>query len=164
VARRRGPAGGRRAHDAGVDRYLPLRDERAYLGIAAGSLGLGLPAALGVQMAWPDRRVVCTVGDGSLMYTVQALWTAARYAIPVTVLVMNNRAYRVLQDGMAQYKGQAVPPERLIGMDLEAPALDIPRVAQGFGVDARRLQAPEDLRDALAERPDGPRLLDVLIA
>jgi benzoylformate decarboxylase len=147
-----------------VDRYLPLRDERAYLGIAAGSLGLGLPAALGVQMAWPDRRVVCTVGDGSLMYTVQALWTAARYAIPVTVLVMNNRAYRVLQDGMAQYKGHAVPPERLIGMDLEAPALDIARVAQGFGVGARRLQTPEDLRDALAERPDGPRLFDVLIA
>ena len=147
-----------------IDRYLPLHDERAYLGIAAGSLGLALPASLGAQMAWPDRRVICTIGDGSLMYTVQALWTAARYRIPVTVLVMDNRAYQVLKDGMAQYKGGPVPPERLVGMDLESPVVDIPAVAQGFGVHGRRISRPDELRDALAERSDGPRLLDVVIA
>ena len=147
-----------------IDRYLPLRTERAYLGLAAGALGLGLPASLGAQMAWPDRKVICTIGDGSLMYTVQALWTAARYRIPVTVLVMDNRAYQVLKDGMAQYKGGPVPPQRLIGMDLDAPVLDIPAVAQGFGVPARLVSRPDELRDALAERHDGPRLLDVVIA
>ncbi len=147
-----------------IDRYLPFRTERAYLGLAAGSLGLGLPASLGAQMAWRDRRVICTIGDGSLMYTVQALWTAARYRIPVTVLVMDNRAYQVLKDGMAQYKGQPVPPERLVGMDLDAPVVDIPSVAQGFGVPARLISRPDELRDALAERADGPRLLDVAIA
>jgi len=147
-----------------IDRYLPLRDERAYLGIAAGSLGLALPASLGAQMAWPDRRVICTIGDGSLMYTVQALWTAARYRIPVTVLVMDNRAYQVLKDGMAQYKGGPVPPERLVGMDLESPVVDIPAVAQGFGVPGRRISRPDELRDALADRSDGPQLLDVVIA
>jgi len=147
-----------------IDRYIPFRTERAYLGLAAGSLGLGLPASLGAQMAWPDRKVICTIGDGSLMYTVQALWTAARYRIPVTVLVMDNRAYQVLKDGMAQYKGQPVPPERLIGMDLDAPVVDIPAVAQGFGVPARLISRPDELRDALAERHDGPRLLDVVIA
>ena len=147
-----------------IDRYLPLRTERAYLGLAAGALGLGLPASLGTQMAWPDRKVICTIGDGSLMYTVQALWTAARYRIPVTVLVMDNRAYQVLKDGMAQYKGGPVPPQRLIGMDLDAPVLDIPAVAQGFGVPARLVSRPDELRDALAERHDGPRLLDVVIA
>ncbi len=147
-----------------VDRYLPLRTEQAYLGIAAGSLGLALPAALGAQMAWPDRRVICTIGDGSLMYTVQALWTAARYRIPVTVLVMDNRAYQVLKDGMAQYKGGPVPPERFVGFDLQSPVVDIPTVAQGFGVPARSISRPDELRDALAERVDGPRLLDVIIA
>ncbi|HKV44318.1 MAG TPA: thiamine pyrophosphate-dependent enzyme, partial [bacterium] len=146
-----------------VDRYLPFRTEQAYLGIAAGSLGLGLPASLGAQMAWPDRRVICTIGDGSLMYTVQALWTAARYRVPVTVLVMDNRAYQVLKDGMATYKGGAVPPERLIGMDLNAPDIDIPGVAQGFGVPARLITRPDELRDALASRSDGPRLFDVVI-
>jgi len=147
-----------------IDRYVPFRTDRAYLGLAAGALGLGLPASLGAQLAWPDRRVICTIGDGSLMYAVQALWTAARYGIPVTVLVMDNRAYQVLKDGMAEYKGQPVPPERLVGMDLVAPAVDIPRVAEGFGVPARLITRPEELREALAARSDGPRLLDVLIA
>jgi len=147
-----------------VDRYLPLRTERAYLGLAAGSLGLALPASLGAQMAWPDRRVICTVGDGSLMYTVQALWTAARYGIPVTVLVMDNRAYQVLKDGMVQYKGGPVPPERFVGFDLDSPVVDIPTVAQGFGVPARLISEPDELRDALAARTGGPQLFDVLIA
>ena len=146
-----------------VDRYLPLRTEQSYLGIAAGSLGLGLPAALGAQMAWPDRRVICTIGDGSLMYTVQALWTAARYRIPVTVLVIDNRAYEVLKSGMAAYKGGTVRPDRLIGMDLTEPAIDIPAVARGFGVAAEVVAEPGPLREALARRSAEPRLIDVLV-
>lgn len=146
-----------------IDRYLPFRTERSYLGVAAGSLGLGLPASLGAQMAWPDRRVICTIGDGSLMYAVTALWTAARYGIPVTVLVMDNREYQILKSGMEAYKGGPVPPERLIGMDLSAPTVDIPRVSQGFGVPARLITEPAELVDALAERTTGPRLLDVLV-
>ncbi|HKX16737.1 MAG TPA: thiamine pyrophosphate-dependent enzyme [bacterium] len=146
-----------------VDRYLPLRTERSYFGLAAGSLGLGLPAALGAQLAWPDRRVVCTIGDGSLMYTVQALWTAARYHIPVTVFVVDNRAYEVLKSGMRSYKGASVRPERLVGMDLDEPAIDIPAVARGFGVEARVVSEPAELREALAEPAADPRLLDVLV-
>ena len=146
-----------------IDRYLPLRTEQSYLGIAAGSLGLGLPASLGAQLAWPERRVICTIGDGSLMYTVQALWTAARYRIPVTVLVMDNRAYQVLKDGMVTYKGGPVPAERLVGMDLVAPAVDIPRVAEGFGVPARLISRPDELRQALGERSEGPQLYDIVI-
>jgi benzoylformate decarboxylase len=146
-----------------VDRYLPLRTEQSYLGLAAGSLGLGLPAALGAQLAWPDRRVICTIGDGSLMYTVQALWTAARYRIPVTVLVVDNRSYEVLKSGMAAYKGRSVPPDRLVGMDLDAPPIDIPAVARGFGVAAQIVTDPAELRDVLREPPIEPRLIDVLV-
>lgn len=146
-----------------IDRYVPFRTERAYLGVAAGALGLGLPASLGAQMAWPERHVICTIGDGALMYSVTALWTAARYGVPVTVLVLDNREYRILKSGMETYKGGPVPPERLIGMDLDAPAVDIPGVAQGFGVPARLITEPAELEDALGERPGGPRLLDVLV-
>ncbi|HLJ61236.1 MAG TPA: thiamine pyrophosphate-binding protein [bacterium] len=146
-----------------IDRYVPFHTERSYFGVAAGSLGLGLPAALGAQMAWPDRRVICTIGDGSIMYTIQALWTAARYHIPATVMVVDNRAYQVLKDGMAEYKGGPVPRERLIGMDLDAPAVDLPGVARGFGVQARLVTEPGELREALAERSTEPRLIDVLV-
>ncbi len=147
-----------------IDRYLPFRTERAYFGVAAGSLGLGLPASLGTQMAWPDRRVLCVIGDGSLMYAIQALWTAAHYHIPVTVLVLDNRAYQILKDGMASYKGGPVPPERLVGMDLDAPPVDIPGVSRGFGVPGRLITTPEELRAALAAQTREPRLLDVLVA
>jgi len=146
-----------------IDRYVPFRSERSYLGVAAGSLGLGLPAALGAQMAWPDRRIICTVGDGSIMYTIQALWTAAHYHIPATIMVVDNRAYQILKEGMAQYKGAPVAPDRLIGMDLNAPAVDLPAVARGFGVQARLVSDPGELREALAERSPEPRLLDVLV-
>jgi benzoylformate decarboxylase len=146
-----------------IDRYLPFRTEQAYLGVAAGSLGLGLPASLGAQMAWPDRRVLCVIGDGSLMYAIQALWTAARHRIPVTVLVLDNRAYQILKDGMRDYKGAPVPPERLIGMDLDAPPVDLPGVSQGFGVPGRLITEPSELRKALAEHSREPRLLDVLV-
>ena len=77
-------------------------------------------------MAWPDRRIICTVGDGSIMYTIQALWTAAHYRIPATIMVVDNRAYQILKEGMAQYKGAPVAPDRLIGMDLTGPAVDLP--------------------------------------
>ena len=146
-----------------IDRYVPFRNERSYIGVASGSLGLGFPAALGAQMAWPDRRIVCTVGDGSIMYTIQALWTAAHYHIPATIMVVDNRAYQILKDGMAEYKGGPVAPERLIGMDLDAPTIDLPAVSRGFGVQARLIADPGELREALAERSAEPRLLDVLV-
>jgi len=146
-----------------IDRYVPFHTERAYLGVAAGSLGLGLPASLAAQMAWPDRRVICAIGDGSVMYTIQALWTAARYHIPVTVMVVDNRGYQVLKEGLADYKGGPVPPERIIGMDLDSPPVDLPTVARGFGVRAQLVTDPGELREALAERSAEPRLIDVLV-
>ncbi len=146
-----------------IDRYVPFRTERAYFGVAAGSLGLGLPASMGAQLAWEDRRVICAIGDGAFMYSVQALWTAARYHIPVTVLVLDNRAYQILKDGMRDYKHAPVPPERLVGMDLTDPPVDIPEVSHGFGVAALRITTPAELQAALAERSREPRVLDVLV-
>jgi thiamine pyrophosphate-dependent acetolactate synthase large subunit-like protein len=84
----------------------------------------------------------------------------------VTVLVMDNRAYEVLKTGMASYKGGSVPPDRLVGMDLDAPVVDIPAVARGFGVAAEIVTEPSELRDALAQPavPSAePRLIDVLV-
>jgi benzoylformate decarboxylase len=97
------------------------------------------------------------------MYTVQALWTAARYRIPVTVLVVDNRAYEILKSGMATYKGQTVRPDRLVGMDLDTPPIDIPAVARGFGVAARLVSEPDELREALAHCSAEPQVIDVLV-
>jgi benzoylformate decarboxylase len=81
----------------------------------------------------------------------------------VTVLVVDNRSYEVLKSGMAAYKGRSVAADRLIGMDLDEPAIDIPAVARGFGVAARLVSGAEDLRDALEQPRAEPQLIDVLV-
>ncbi|MBI4279018.1 MAG: hypothetical protein HY660_11225 [Armatimonadetes bacterium] len=148
------------------DRYLPLNAAESFFGIAGGALGLGLPASLGVKLARPDRRVICLVGDGSILYAIQALWTAARHRIGVVILVLNNRSYRILREAMEHYKGGPVPDERLIGVHLDAPAVDHVAVSQGFGVPARRVVHGRELRGALEEAfaAQGPVLVDIAIA
>jgi len=79
------------------------------------------------------------------------------------VMVVDNRGYQVLKEGLADYKGGPVPPERIIGMDLDGPPVDLPTVARGFGVRGRLVTDPGELREALAERSTEPQLLDVLV-
>ena len=99
----------------------------SYYAIRGGALGWAMPGALGIKLANPDRPVVAVVGDGASMYTVQALWTAARYNIPVTYAICNNRSYRILKVNMDVYlRGMLEDAERsseYVGMDFAtAPA------------------------------------------
>jgi benzoylformate decarboxylase len=121
-----------------------LGDPLSYLASASGTLGFALPAAVGAALARPDRPVVAVVGDGSVHYAVQGLWTAARHRVPVTFVVVNNREYAVLKSF-----------ERFLHLG-GAPGLDVPGVdfaglARGYGLPYRRIQAPEDLRPGLAD-------------
>ena len=84
-------------------RAMSFDEPGSFYGIQGGALGWAMPGALGVQLANPDRPVVAVVGDGASMYTVQALWTAARYNIPVTYAICNNRSYRILKLNMDIY-------------------------------------------------------------
>src|SRR5437763_8302035 len=81
---------------AGLRRFLRAQDPQGFYGLRGGGIGWGLPAAIGVKLALPHRPVVALVGDGSAMYTSQALWTAAHERIPVTFVILNNRSYRIL--------------------------------------------------------------------
>lgn len=137
-----------------------------YFRIRGGAIGWGLPAALGIALAQPERPVVAVVGDGSAMYTVQALWSALHHRIPVTWVICNNGAYRVLKVNLAAYYGgAAVAGSRFIGMDLTDPELNFARLAAGFGLPAERVERPEELAPALrrAIAAGGPALVDVVI-
>ena len=107
---------------------------------AGGGLGFGLAAAIGVQLAQPDRPVVCVLGEGSAQYAVTGFWTAAAYGVPVTFLVLNNGEYSILKwfAGMEQVEGAP-------GLDL--PALDTAAVAAAYGVPSCRVEEPEELRE-----------------
>ncbi len=132
-----------------------------YYTSASGGLGWAVPAAVGIKMAQPDRPVVCVMGDGSLMYSPQALWSAVQERAPVLFLVLNNRAYNILKSfAKAFYPGMEA---HLQGM--EVPHLDIVSIAQGMGVSAERIETPEALEEAIprALQADQPFLLDVWI-
>ena len=133
-----------------------------------GALGWGMPGPLGIKLANPHRPVVAVVGDGSSMYTVQALWTAARYNIPVTWVICNNRTYRILKVNMEIYLRDMLKDTQrkseYLGMDFPLP-LNLAGVAEGFGVHGRKVEKPSELRPALEEALglDAPALVDVVI-
>src|SRR5207249_2164033 len=122
---------------------------------AGGGLGFGLPASVGVQLAQPDRPVVCVVGEGSVQYAVQTFWTAAAYDVPVTFLVLRNEEYAILK-WFAGLENVAGAP----GLDL--PKLETAALAEGYGVASKRVDDPEELREALREAIDArtPRLVE----
>jgi benzoylformate decarboxylase len=139
--------------------FLRLSNEDGFYGLASGGLGFGLPGAIGVALAQPGRPVVALVGDGSALYCVQALWTAAHLDLPVTYVIVNNRGYRILKERLVSMRRS----ERFVGMDLTAPPIDFVAVARGLGMTARRIAKPQDigaaLEDAIAGR--APNLIEV---
>jgi benzoylformate decarboxylase len=144
-------------------RYLndlvPYRDRYGFHGLAAGGIGWGLPAAVGVALAQEPRRVCCFSGDGSAMYSIQALWTAVNKKLPITYVIANNGGYRILKQRLLAFHGN----DHYVGMDIDDPLIDFCALAQSMGMRARKIDNPADLRPALDESftAEGPTLLDV---
>ncbi|GHF49777.1 benzoylformate decarboxylase [Amycolatopsis bartoniae] len=135
-------------------RQADLRHPGSYFFPAAGGLGFGLPAAVGVGLADADRPVVCVVGDGSANYGITALWSAAQYGVPVTFVVLRNGSYGALR-WFGDLQGiPDVPGTRIPGLDFTA-------IATGYGVPAIAVTALDDLRAQLKTAPAGPRLIQV---
>ncbi|MEU6420808.1 benzoylformate decarboxylase [Streptomyces spiralis] len=135
-------------------RQMDLRRPGSYYFPAAGGLGFGLPGAVGVALAQPDRPVVGVIGDGSANYGITALWTAAQHRVPLTIVLLRNGTY-----GALRWFGGLLGVPDAPGLDI--PGLDFTRIAEGYGVGARQVGGVEELRAVLAERPDGPRLVQV---
>jgi benzoylformate decarboxylase len=148
-----------------VLRYLPLATPGSFFGSKTGTLGWGMGAALGVQLASPDRPVVATIGDGSVMYSPQALWTAARYRLPVTYVVPDNASYAILKSGMLTLGLDSAKRGIYPGMDLVDPEIDHVGLARALGVRAERVDKPAMLGDVLRAclAHPGPALVDVAI-
>jgi benzoylformate decarboxylase len=143
-----------------LDRYLYSDEPNSFYSVPNGVLGFGLPAAVGLQLANPHRRVICPVGDGSIQYSVQALWSAAQYHANVIFIVLRNGDYSALKSFCDfTHVGRNVH-----GMDL--PGIDIARIAQGYGLSAKDIDRPEDLEPSLREAFANPipQLLCVNVA
>jgi benzoylformate decarboxylase len=149
-----------------VRTLFELSEPNSFFYAKGGSLGLGLPAAVGVKLAMPDRQVICAVGDGSALYSIQALWTAARYKLAVKFVVFNNASYMILKGGLLAMRGASAERGKFVGMDLSEPEIDFVKMSESMGVAARHVDKPAELRAAFdwAFGEDGPALLDVAIA
>ncbi|MFE9688659.1 benzoylformate decarboxylase [Micromonospora sp. NPDC005806] len=148
---------------AALRRRLRVNRPRSYFTMASGGLGFGLPAAVGIALAERDtgrgRPVVAVIGDGSLHYSVQALWTAAQLRLPLAVVVPVNREYAILK-AFAELKHTPGVPA------LDLPGLDVTAVARGYGCAATVLESPDALGPALAAAlaADGPTVLPAQIS
>jgi benzoylformate decarboxylase len=144
-----------------LDQLVPHRDRYAYHGLASGGIGWGVPAAVGVQIAQPDRPVVAVIGDGSAMYSIQALWTAANMKLPLTYVIANNGGYRIIKQRLKSFHGS----ENYIAMDFVDPPIDFVAVASGMGLTAERITDPARVRTALNEAiaNPGPNLLEIVV-
>ncbi len=128
-----------------------------------GSIGFSTPVATGAAVACPDRKVICLVGDGSAMYTLQSLWTQAREGLNVTTIVFANRIYQILR-GEFDGVGAGEPGQRALDMlKIDRPAIDWVSLAKGMGVPGRAVSNADDFNKALAEAiaEQGPRLIEV---
>jgi benzoylformate decarboxylase len=148
-----------------LQRTLEFNDADAALAARGGGIGQGLPSAIGLKLAHPQRPVLAVSGDGSALYTIQALWSAAHHQLPVVFLILNNRVYRILKLNMNRYRSEAgLGGERAYPhLDLTDPELDFVRLAAGFGVQGRSVERPQDVAPAVREAfaANRPVLLDV---
>ena len=127
--------------------YRACRGPQDYFGNVSGGIGWGIAAAVGVQIAHPDRRTVAVVGDGSAQYSIQAIWTAARVKAPVIFVIVNNGGYRIIKDRLKSFHGS----DLAIGMDFVDPPINAAVIAEGYGVKSVRVSDAEAFEKALDE-------------
>jgi benzoylformate decarboxylase len=142
-----------------MQEYLPMDERDSFHTCASGGLGHGLPAAVGVALGRPGRRVVALLGDGSAMYSIQGLWTAVELKLPIVFIIVNNRSYYGLVEFGRHFNMPTLP-------GTELPHLDFCALARGHGMQAKRVERCEELDAALVDAfaATEPILLEVCVA
>ena len=150
-----------------LTQYLPPTRLGHYFATRGGSLGVGFPGAMGVKLAMPDKTVIGFSGDGGAMYTIQAMWTAARHEIGAKFVVCNNRSYQLLKTNLQQYWQERDLPDHAFpgSFDLGNPVIRFDELAKNMGVPATRVATPDQIAPAIEQAlaEDGPFLIDLLL-
>lgn len=146
------------SHRPAMQKFLPMPGQDSFYTMSSGGLGYSLPAAVGMALGKPNSRTVCLIGDGSAMYSIQALWTAAQRKLPLTVVVINNSGYGAMRSFSQVMQVRNVP-------GLELPGIDFVRLAEGMGCDAMRVTKASELGAALKRGMnfEGTSLVEVVV-
>jgi benzoylformate decarboxylase len=145
-----------------MQRYLPFTRSSTFYTMASGGLGYGMPAAVGVALAKPGTRVIGLIGDGSSMYSPQAIWSAVQLALPITFVILNNSRYAALQDFAPVFGFADSDPVQ--GTDL--PGLDFVSLAKGMGCHGVRISDASQLKSALQDAlaSNETRLVEIVVS
>ena len=145
-----------------LPQYLHQHYPDSFFGLASGGLGFAIPGAVGVSMAKPGRPVVAIVGDGSAMYGIQGLWSAAHFKLPITYVIANNKGYRIIKERLVSMQGS----DRFIGMDMNDPAINYCQLAQSMGMGSIKVSDPADLDAALKAgiQSGKPNLIEAVVS
>jgi benzoylformate decarboxylase len=146
------------SHRPLMHKFMPMRGQDSFYTMASGGLGYGLPAAVGIALGRRNVRTVCLIGDGSAMYSIQALWTAAQRKLPLTVVVINNSGYGAMRSFSQVMQVRNVP-------GLELPGIDFVKLADSMGCHAVRVTKSSELAAALKHglAHDGTSLIEVVV-
>jgi benzoylformate decarboxylase len=146
------------SHRPAMQKFMPMRGQDSFYTMASGGLGYSLPAAVGMALGRSGARTVCLIGDGSAMYSIQALWTAAQRKLPLTVVVINNSGYGAMRSFSQVMQVRNVP-------GLELPGIDFVKLAEGMGCHAVRVTKSSELAAALSRglSHDGTSLIEVMV-
>jgi benzoylformate decarboxylase len=148
-------------------RYFPPRRTGSYFLTRGGSLGVGIPGAIGAKLANPGKTVIGFTGDGGSMYTIQALWTAARHNVNAKFVVCNNGSYRLLQLNIEEYwkEGGLPKGDYPLSFDLSHPPLKFVELARAMGVQGVRVEKPWEIGPAIQQMlaHPGPFLVDLVL-
>jgi benzoylformate decarboxylase len=149
--------------------YGPRADQKQNIGHAGGSLGWGVGAAIGAKLAAPDRQVVLSIGDGSLMYSAGGFWSMARHSTAVLTIVWNNHNYQTVRSGAYRYNRRMVDTGKYPGLYLGDPDIDFVGLAASQGVRGQRVTNAADIAAALKKgteetRAGSPYLVEVVVS
>ncbi|MET3969571.1 benzoylformate decarboxylase [Bradyrhizobium sp. S3.9.1] len=146
------------SHRPAMQKFMPMRGQDSFYTMASGGLGYSLPAGVGMALGKPKQRTVCLIGDGSAMYSIQALWTAAQRKLPLTIVVINNSGYGAMRSFSQVMQVRNVP-------GLELPGIDFVRLAEGMGCHAVRVSKAAELGEALKRGMafEGTSLVEVVV-
>lgn len=145
-----------------VSALLDNDDPNGYYGLASGGLGFGMPGAVGVSLGQPGRPVVAIIGDGSSMYGIQAIWTAAHLRLPITYVIVNNRSYRIIKERLQSFR----KTDQFVAMDMSDPPIDFVDLARSMGMASKRVEKPSELAAVLREAiaSGKPNLVEVVVS
>jgi len=146
------------SHRPAMQKFMPMRGQDSFYTMASGGLGYSLPAAVGMALGRRNARVVCLIGDGSAMYSIQALWTAAQRKLPLTIVVINNQGYGAMRSFSQVMQVRNVP-------GIELPGIDFVKLAESMGCHAVRVTKSSEVAGALKQglSHEGTSLVEVMV-